>query len=244
MDRQLLNRKIQYYIRDVEQSIQEPIMTKTLGRMPLDDAKAFFLLLPLLNGEEWSEELHVSALAVGAVHAAFDIHDKVDILDASSKEQQLMVLSGDHFSGIHYKLLASISDFAFITSMSEMIGRINETKTNLLMEEVESVQALIQSMTCIESGCISEFLNTYGFSRYTKITQSALALIWFSRKFSKNAIVRYGWTGNSMSKTDVEKAISVLTTILQEELVSAEFLSPFLKQEILRLATPLLGKPI
>lgn len=244
MDRQLLNRKIQYYIRDVEQSIQEPIMTKTLGKMPLDNAKAFFLLLPFLNGEKWSEELHVSALAVGAVHAAFDIHDKVDILDASSKEQQLMVLSGDHFSGIHYKLLASISDFTFITSMSEMIGRINETKTNLLMEEFAGVQALIQSMTYIESGCISEFLNTYGFSRYAKITELALALIWFSRKHSNNPIVRYGWTGNSMNKADVETAISILTTTLQEELVNAKFLSPFLKQEIHRLALPLLGKPI
>ena len=58
--------------------------------------------------------LHTAAIAVGAVHAAFDAHDTIDVSDATSKQQQLTVLSGDHFSGIHYRLLASIPEFGFI----------------------------------------------------------------------------------------------------------------------------------
>lgn len=244
MDRQIMNRTIQNYIRDVENSIREPIAYRDLGRMPLDEAKAFFLLLPFLNGEEWSCPLNTSAIAVGAVHAAFDIHDRVDMLDATSKEQQLMVLSGDHFSGVHYRLLASIPDFKFITAMSEVIGRINETKTDVLMEKMDSSEDLIRSMMCIESGCITEFQRSYGFSRYSDISRTALALIWFFRKLMKEPGVQNGWTNNKMKTSDIETAISILTSTLHEELMKTGFLSPFLKQEIQRMATPLLGKTI
>ncbi|WHT47135.1 hypothetical protein QNH10_12720 [Sporosarcina thermotolerans] len=89
MDRLTINRYVENYIKKVEQSIQEPIVYRELGKMPLDEAKAFFLLLPLLNGENWSPMLNISAIAVGAVHAAFDIHDRVDLLDASAKNSSL-----------------------------------------------------------------------------------------------------------------------------------------------------------
>ncbi|WP_252503444.1 heptaprenyl diphosphate synthase component 1 [Sporosarcina sp. Marseille-Q4943] len=243
MDRQTINRYIQNYISEVEQSIQEPILDRELGKMPLDEAKAFFLLLPLLNDEEWTSEQNISAIAVGAVHAAFDMHDRVDILDATSKEQQLMVLSGDHFSGIHYRLLSSLPDFKLITSMSEMIGHINETKTDLLMEEYDGTEMLIDSMTSIESGCIGEFYRRYGFSRYTKIAETALGLIWFFKKLKNDPAIERVWSGNRIKKADIEDAISVLSSRLQNELAEAGFLTPFLRQEIHRFATPLLGKP-
>ncbi|MGN7386630.1 heptaprenyl diphosphate synthase component 1 [Sporosarcina sp. SAFN-015] len=244
MDRQTINRYIQNYISEVECSIQEPVVNRDLGKMPLDEAKAFFLLLPFLNDEEWTSELNISAIAVGAVHAAFDMHDRVDILDATSRKQQLMVLSGDHFSGIHYRLLSSLPDFNFITSLSEMIGYINETKTNLLMEETDGIEMLIDSRICIESGCIVEFHRTYGFSRYSKITETALGLIWFFRKLKKDPAIDQASTGKRIKKADMEYAISELSTRLHKQLAEAEFLNPFLRQEIHRFAAPLLGKPI
>ncbi|MCM3709779.1 heptaprenyl diphosphate synthase component 1 [Sporosarcina luteola] len=244
MDRQTINRYIQNYISEVERSIQEPILYRELGKTPLDEAKAFFLLLPLLNNEEWTSEMNISAVAVGAVHAAFDMHDRVDILDATSKEQQLMVLSGDHFSGIHYRLLSSLPDFKLITSMSEMIGHINETKTNLLMEDSDGIELLIDSMISIESGCIVDFQSRYGLTRYSEIAETALGLIWFFKKLMKDPTVEQVWSGNRIKKTDVEDAISILTSRLQNQLANAGFLTPFLRQEIHRFATPLLGKPI
>lgn len=244
MDRQTISRYIQNYITEVERSIQEPVVNRELGKMPLDEAKAFFLLLPLLNDEEWNPEVNLSAVAVGAVHAAFAMHDRVDILDATSKEQQLMVLSGDHFSGIHYRLLSSLPDFKLIKSMSKMIGYINETKTNLLMEEPDENKTLIDSLISIESGCIVEFYKRYGFSRYSKITETALGLIWFFKKLTNDSTIEHMWSGNRIDKTDIEEAISVLTLRLQKQLSEAGFLTPFLRQEIHRFATPLLGKPI
>lgn len=244
MDRQTINRYIQNYISEVEESIQEPILDRDLGKMPLDEAKAFFLLLPMLNNEEWTSELNISAIAVGAVHAAFDMHDRVNILDATTKEQQLMVLSGDHFSGNHYRLLSSIPDFRLIIAMSEMIGYINETKTDLLMEAYAGVESLIATMISIESGCIVEFQKRYGFTGYSKITETALGLIWFFKKLTKDPEVEQVWAGNRIKKADVEDAISVLSSRLQTQLAEAGFLNPFLKQEIYRFAAPLLGRPI
>jgi heptaprenyl diphosphate synthase len=244
MDRQTINRYIQNYIQEVDRSIQEPVVNRDLGKMPLDEAKAFFLLLPLLNDEEWTYELNISAVAVGAIHAAFDMHDKVDILDATSKEQQLMVLSGDHFSGIHYRLLSSLPDFKLIKSMSKMIGHINETKTNLLMEELEGNEMLINSLISIESGCIIEFYGRYGFSKYSKITETALGLIWFFKKLTNDPNLERIWSGNRIKKADIEEVIAILTARLQKQLSDAGFLNPLLRQEIHRFATPLLGKPI
>ena len=244
MDRQTISRYIQNYINEVERSIQEPVVNRDLGKMRLDEAKAFFLLLPLLNDEEWNSELNISAVAVGAIHAAFDMHDRVDILDATSKQQQLMVLSGDHFSGIHYRLLSSIPDFNLIKSMSRMIGHINETKTNLIMEDLDGNEMLIDSLISIESGCIVEFYNGYGFSRYSKITETALGLIWFFKKLTNDPTLERMWSGNRVTKADAEEAISILTSRLQKQLSEADFLTPFLKQEIHRFATPLLGRPI
>ena len=63
-------------------------------------------------------------------------------LDATSKQQQLTVLSGDYFSGIHYRLLASMPEFGFIRSLSETIGQINEMKTifhDQLPDEPETI---------------------------------------------------------------------------------------------------------
>jgi len=244
MDRQTINRYIHNYISEVEQSIQQPILNRDLGTMPLDEAKAFFLLLPMLNNEEWTSELNISAVAVGAVHAAFDMHDQVDILDATSKEQQLMVLSGDHFSGIHYRLLSSLPDFELITSMSEMIGHINETKTNLLMEASEGTEELIKSMISIEAGCIVEFQKRFGFTNYSPVVESALGLIWFFKKLKKEPAIEQMWAGYRIKRADIEDAISVLTSRLQKQLSEAVFLNPVLKQEIHRFATPLLGRPI
>lgn len=244
MDRLTINRYVENYIKEVEQSIQEPIVFRELGKIRLDEAKAFFLLLPLLNGEKWSPMLNISAIAVGAVHAAFDIHDQVDLLDASAKKQQLMVLSGDHFSGIHYRLLSSIPDFELIKSMSEMIGRINEVKTDLFMDTVEDTWMHIASMTVIESGCIGEFHSRYGFTKYKTISETALGLIWYFKQLTKGANSNWDRSTNRLKKEEIESAISTLSLKMRNELANADFLAPFLKQEIHRLANPLSGKPL
>ncbi|WP_153720275.1 heptaprenyl diphosphate synthase component 1 [Sporosarcina cascadiensis] len=170
--------QIDNYIQNLRRAIYQPIVERDAGHALIDREKAFLLLLPLLNGEQWTDEMNQAALAIGAIHTAFEVHDQIDASDASSKEQQLMVLAGDHFSGIHYKLLASIPNFQLIRSLSAAIGRINECKTTLLQSPPARSEDRLQLIGEVESACIMEFYETFGFTRYKAIAQVLFPLLW------------------------------------------------------------------
>lgn len=178
-------RFIEKYTAEVLEALYEPVIERELGATIIDPLKALFLLLPLLNDEEWSQSTYKAAVAVGAVHAAFDAHDAVHLKDASSTKQQLMVLAGDHFSGIYYRLLASSSDFMFIRSLSSTIGQINELKTQLHLEQLSLTVDLIHHLEIIEAGCIVQFYRTYGYSRYIPIVEIALPLVKLQQEIGK-----------------------------------------------------------
>lgn len=232
MDRQKIKQYIDKYISELEQSLHQPIVERDVGQMPMDVTKAFFLLLPMLNGERWTERLNTAAIAVGAVHAAFDAHDAINVLDATSKQQQLTVLSGDHFSGVHYRLLASIPELGFIQSLSRTIGHINEVKTTLHHQLPDEPVQFLEAVRIIEAGCITDFLHTFGFSHYATLANAALPLL----------RLESGLLGGKAA--NVDQAMTRLHDELQDALQAADFLTPILKQEIRNLALPLLGKTI
>ncbi|MDV6377672.1 heptaprenyl diphosphate synthase component 1 [Sporosarcina sp. GW1-11] len=178
METQGFTDEVDNYIQNLRRAIYQPIIERDAGHAAIDRRKATLLLLPLLNGEQWTDEMHTTALAIGAIHTAFDIHDQIDIEDASSKEQQLMVLAGDHFSGIHYKLLASIPNFHLIRSLSAAIARINECKTTLLQSPPNSLEDRLRLISEVESACIVEFYHTFGFTRYVAIIEALFPLLW------------------------------------------------------------------
>ena len=245
MDRQKIKMQIEQYSVQVEHAIRDPIIYRDLGRTPIDTAKAFFTLLPLLNGEIWTAHTNTAAIAIGAVHAAFEAHDSVDEVDASSKGQQLTVLSGDHFSGIHYRLLASIPAFGFIRSLSGTIGQINEMKTNCHDQPPGGAREMMDAIRTIESGCITDFLHTFGFSRYVALAEAALPLLRLdSREVKDWGITSESELYRSWKPDDVERSIAQFHAELQEAIDTAGFLAPVLKQEISKMARPLLGKPI
>lgn len=227
MERLGINRYIENYISELEQYLYEPIVDRDVGRLPIDTAKVFFLLLPMLNGESWTERVNTAAVAVGAVHAAFDAHDAIDVSHATSKQQQLTVLAGDHFSGVHYRLLASIPELGFIQSLSQTIGRINEVKTMLHRQLPDEPAQWVEAIRIIEAGCITDFLHTFGFSQYAALADAALPLLWLE---------------NEDVAPESEAALQ-LHAELRNALQVADFLEPFLKQEIRQIALPLLSKP-
>lgn len=170
--------QVDNYIHHLRRAIYQPVVERDAGHASIDRRKASLLLLPLLNGEQWTDEMQTAALAIGAIHTAFDVHDQIDIVDASSKEQQLMVLAGDHFSGIHYKLLASIPNFHLIRSLSLAIGRVNECKTTLFQAPPPTLEERLQLIAEVESACIVKFFEAFGFSRYTHIVETVFPFVW------------------------------------------------------------------
>ena len=166
MERENFKCYIDNYIDELKLAVRQPILERDVGEVDVDKAKVFFLLLPLLNGEKWTEFINAAAVAVGAVHIAFDAHDTIHHNDATSPLQQLTVLSGDHFSGIHYKILAALPDIYFIRTLSTTIGQINELKTNSYKRTPKDVNELLETVESIETSCIANFLHSYGFSEY------------------------------------------------------------------------------
>ncbi|MBE1554110.1 heptaprenyl diphosphate synthase component 1 [Sporosarcina limicola] len=246
MEKQKMKQYIENYISEVERSIYEPIVNRDVRCITVDDVKAFFLLLPMLNGEKWTSSMNTAAIAIGAVHAAFDAHDRIDLSDATTKQQQLTVLSGDHFSGIHYRLLASQSEYKFIRSLSKTIGAINEMKTIFHEQLPDGPGKLIEAVRVIEAGCITNFLHTFGFMQYIPLANAVLPLLKLDKGFSKHKLElsTYGRPDRTLDTAFVDQAIVLLMTELQVAIVEADFLKPFFQQEIRNMAIPLFDKPI
>lgn len=245
MERQTMKHKIKAYKTDLERAIRHPILDRDIGIVNLDEAKVFCLLLPKLNGEKWTETTNKAALAVGAVHAGFDAHDTIDIQDSSSTLQQLTVLSGDYFSGIHYRLLASIPDFDFIRALSDTIGQVNEMKTNYQGHAPTDWEQLLEAVETIEVGCIKQFLHSFAFSKYIPVVSALLSLRALTSnegtKTQSFGSARLGWC---IQEADVGAVNNVLQTEMRRALDESDFIAPSLLKEIQDMTIQLLGKPI
>lgn len=246
MERQNINRHIDNYRQELRLAVHHPILKRDIGVVELDEAKAFFLLLPMLNGEKWTESMNAAAVAVGAVHAAFDAHDTIELYDATSTEQQLRVLSGDYFSGIHYRLLAALPDIGFIQKLSKTIGQINETKTDFHNQSPIGPRELLEAIQMLEAGCIIQFLHSFGFSQYVPLVSAALPLLSLDpavERLTQRPPIQsaLGW---EVRDKDVEQALTGLRTRVGEAIDEADFLNPSFKKEIKGMTTPLLGKMI
>jgi heptaprenyl diphosphate synthase len=245
MERDNINYCINNYIDELRFAVRQPILQRDVGGVDVDKAKVFFLLLPLLNGERWTDSTHAAAVAVGAVHIAFDAHDTIHHKDATSTLQQLTVLSGDYFSGIHYKILAALPDIDFIRTLSMTIGQINELKTNFYKRSPIDVTELLETVESIESSCITDFLYTYGFSEYIPLASTALTLLALDSAMKQTARRKIPdileW---KLDHHDLERVLSSLKSKLGNIIAGTDFMSPLLREEIIDMTAPLLGKMI
>lgn len=236
---------IDTYIEELKQATYHPILNRDIGHVEIDRVTIYFLLLPLMNGERWSKDTNTAAVAVGAIHAAFDAHDAIEQSDDISTQQQLKVLSGDYFSGIHYRLLASLPDIRFIHALSTTIGQINEMKTNFHNQAPNGPEELRETIQMIEAGCITKFFEAFGFARYIPLVMAALPLVTLGSivEDSQERNIRdiLGWEVN---KEDAKNALFELSLKMDEAIDGADFLTPFLKEDIRGMTTPLLGKMI
>ncbi|QUW22108.1 heptaprenyl diphosphate synthase component 1 [Sporosarcina sp. Marseille-Q4063] len=245
MERENINYCIYNYIDELRLAVRQPILERDVGDVDVDKAKVFFLLLPLLNGERWTDSTHAAAVAVGAVHIAFDAHDTIHHKDATSTLQQLTVLSGDYFSGIHYKILAALPDIDFIRSLSMKIGQINELKTNYYKRSPIDVNELFETVQSIETSCITDFLYTYGFSKYIPLASTALTLLALDSTMKKTTSRKIpdilDW---KLDQYDLNQVLYSLRSKLDRLIDESDFMTPVLQKEILGMTAPLLGKMI
>lgn len=245
MENQNIQKQISNYIMELKAELHHPLLKRDLGEIDVKESAAFFLLLPLLNNEKWSATANTAAIAVGAVHAAFDAHDDIHSVDASATEQQLTVLSGDYFSGVHYRLLASLPDFHFVAVLSTIIGQINETKTNFHYQSPKNVAELIQAVRTIEVSCITEFFHSYGFSNYAPLVSVAYPLL-ILENLERHDKIQPSYIASEWQLQDelIHEAVMKLRQETLQMIDEAYFLLPMLKEEMKSRTLPLLGKSI
>ncbi|AOV08070.1 heptaprenyl diphosphate synthase component 1 [Sporosarcina ureilytica] len=245
MGRQIMNVQIESFIDEFNRIVYHPILNREIGKPILDESTLFFLLLPKLNGEEWTSSTNTAAIAVGAVYAAFDAHDKVDVENVTSTSQQLSVLSGDYLSGVYYQLLASLPNFEFIHVLSKAIGEINEVKTEFHTNLEMNTSDSLDTIRSIQAECVIQFLHTFGFAQYIPLAAAGLPLMSLvadrngGSQELKNTSVR--WTLHSDDSTE---ALKKLRMEMEAAISGASFLTADLVEKTREMTMPLLGKTI
>lgn len=234
MNKNNIHSILENYINDLNYALREPILQREIGDFPIDEMKAFFLLLPVVNERMQDDRIKGITLSLGAIHAALDIHDLIDIDKAVSAQQQLTVLAGDHFSGIHYRVLAENGEFVFIRELSRTIAHINEQKTTLHQVKSESAAGLIAKLKVIECGCISTFYSEFGFEGYLNLTETALTYLRLKKMLNAS---KPQFT--NVEPSTLKKALEMIEADLTKELQLMNFLNSELQQIIHELVNPL-----
>ena len=174
--------QLKSYILD---NIRHNTLLKYTGTPLLNEKQLFFLLLPKLNGEAWTEETTTSAMTVGIIHASLAEHDRIHETDATSKEQQLTVLSGDYYSGRYYQLLAQTGNIELIRKLSEAIIDRCEHEITVYERDGRDFQDWVKVLAVIETALIERFFYVYRFDGYQEVMRQTLTIASLNREIDR-----------------------------------------------------------
>lgn len=171
---------IKQTIEQLKASIFERICHRTLlqytGTPFIHEKHLFFLLLPFLNGERWDEQVNEGAVTVGIIHASLFEHEKIDEFHATSKTQQLTVLSGDYYSGKYYEILAYSGNINLIRQMSKAILTRCENQIKIYEPNIWTLEEWFETLSILETRLIETFYNVYNFTNYVQIMKNSLLI--------------------------------------------------------------------
>lgn len=241
MGRQNITTQIETFTDTFNQSVYHPILNRDVGQPKLNEQLLVFLLLPKLNGEKWTPQIEQAAIAVCAVQAAFDAHDGVQLDDVTTEQEQLRVLAGDYLSGIYYSLLAAVPDFTFIQALSLAIGKINELKVEHYKDLEHNLSTNFEAVQEIQTECVVQFLQTYGFEKYVPLAHTGMSLLAFCESDQQAEGSPNRWTYEHSSKSTMKKQ---LQDEMEKQIQEASFLTSELAQQIKEMTLPLLGETI
>ncbi|MCP1144272.1 heptaprenyl diphosphate synthase component 1 [Lysinibacillus endophyticus] len=177
MDATYIQESIEQLKTNIFMHVRHRTLLQYTGEPVLDENQLFYLLMPFLNGEKWNEQIHKSAITVGIVHASLSEHDKIDETNATSKEQQLTVLSGDYYSGRYYEILAQAGNIPLIKQLSEGIAIRCEHQIKVYEVNSLTLDNWYESISVVKTELIKRFYQVYGFEQYSTFMHTSLLLI-------------------------------------------------------------------
>ncbi|NLY80341.1 MAG: heptaprenyl diphosphate synthase component 1 [Lysinibacillus sp.] len=174
MDASYIEKHIEQLKMDIYRHVQHKTLLKYTGNPLVNENQLFYMLLPFFNGENWDEEKYEGIITVGIVQASLSEHGLIDESEATSKTQQLTVLSGDYYSGRYYEILANSGNIPLIRQLSEGVVLRSEHEIRVYEPNNYTFDDWLQSLTIIESEFISRFYQQYNFEQYRAIMETNL----------------------------------------------------------------------
>lgn len=239
MDATYIQQSIEQLKTNIFMHVRHRTLIQHTGSPVLDENQLFYLLLPFLNGEKWDEQILESAITVGIVHASLNEHDKISEKNATSKEQQLTVLSGDYYSGRYYEILAHSGNIPLIRQLSEGIVSRCEHQIKQYEASKYTVNEWYQVISVIQTELIKRFYQVYEYEQYGSFMHTGLLLLQLQKELHLH---QSGTTSNLFAKMQasvsgeessieliLQKEIDSLKSLLNEELRTSTILKDDLK---------------
>lgn len=171
-----IEQRVAQFKQNIFMKLHHRTLLEHTGQPVVSDDELFYLLLPALNGERWSDKQDLAATGVAINLAALNTHELIEEFDATSKAQQLTVLAGDLYSGAYYATLAEVGDVLLIRTITEAVATISEEKTKLYENAQQSIDVWLQMLTTIESDSIRHFFKHYHLEQYIPFAENGLLL--------------------------------------------------------------------
>ncbi len=242
MDATYIQGSIEQLKTNIFMHVRHRTLLQYTGTPVLNENQLFYLILPFLNGEKWSEYIDISAITVGIVHASLYEHDKIHETNATTKEQQLTVLSGDYYSGRYYEILAHSGNITLIRQLSEGIVNRCEHQIKVYESNETSLEQWFDTISVIQTELIRRFYQVFNFEQYSSLMHTGLLLLQLKEEarhlqqghetsFIKKMIESVMNEEKSLEQYLLEK-IDMLQDLLHEYLQSSTFLNDDLKRYI------------
>ncbi|MBK3496719.1 heptaprenyl diphosphate synthase component 1 [Viridibacillus sp. YIM B01967] len=236
-----IDNKIQELQTNILMQLHHRTLLKYTGQPIVENETLFYLLLPFLNGEKWTNEQDEVATTIGMIYTALHAHDQIDEVDATSKGQQLTVLAGDFYSGMYYQMLSKIPNIALIRLLSGGVVDISEKKTAVYEPTIRPIADWLHTLTVIESKSIEQFMKHYHFDQYIPLMQQALVLNRLAYELRnlqqthmQTRIVAAIEKSEQFTSTkrSAERILEDLVSELSSTLIRSISTSPFLQDEV------------
>lgn len=174
MDATFIEKHIKQLKMDIYRHVQHKTLLKYTGNPLVNENQLFYMLLPFFNGETWDNGKYEGTITVGIVQASLNEHGLIDELDATSKKQQLTVLSGDYYSGRYYEILAKSGNIPLLRQLSEGVVLRSEHEIRVYEQSQYTFDEWMHTLTIIESEFISRFYRRYNYEKYQSIMEKCL----------------------------------------------------------------------
>ena len=226
-----ITQSVQTLKSNILKHVHHRALLQNVGQPTIQEEQLFFIQLPFLTGVPMNDDLMLSATTVGIVQASLLEHEKIKEYDATSKQQQLTVLSGDYYSGRYYQLLAETGNILLIQKLSKGIVNRCEHQIQVYEPKQKTLQQWIDTLTVIECELIAQYYDVYGFTKYIDLMKKTLTYKRLKEEFAllkagKNSFLRKAFTSNN----DQNAIDSIIESVQQELIMRGQELQHIVEQ--------------